>query len=992
MTNVSSLTLSGALLLASGTSGTVSSRDVRPIALTLTAGDAVHCRVDQHETDLTITLIDPAGPRTLFDARDRAHELVSTVAASSGTFRLEVHAAGTGTAPWAAEVQCELPHPATADDRDRLDAEIRATALRQLAKKTDRASLERIVSEAGTLRMVWHQLGQPEMELSSISTLATALYRSNAYADAEAMFRDALVMATGLDDRHAQAEILTNLAAALRPRGQVADALEALDRALPLWREVSSVYGEAAALSNRGILLREIGDFDGARRHYADALRIFRTLKDRRGEGYAANNLAIVLETLGDSRGALAELNRVVPLMRLVGDTRAEARAEVSRGRILLALGDPAAAHTAATRGLTLYRAAADRLGEADGALQLGRIAAARKQLDAARQRFSEALAIYTDVGSRRGASDALHETALTHLAGAPAQALAQLQKALELRRALGLPTLEAESLYRLAQASRLVGDLPGASVYAESAIAIVETLHGRVSLEAQRRGYLGAIERYYREAIDILAARHQAEPEGGFAARALGVWERAKARELVDALRRSDAPRAVVDAQLADREKRLRQEVNHWSWTLIQMADAVAGPAEHAAKNSLARALDAHATVEAEIRLADPRYSALTSPHAFSLTDFRHECVADDTIVLEYALGETRSYVWAITSDSLALETLPGRIAIEADARAFETLARSGQEGPLSASVSQRLDRAGRRATANLLTPVAPHLRRHIIVVPDGALHAMPFAALPLPAGMPLSERYELVTAPSATTLQLLQLETRQAPAPKLVVAIGDPVLDRLDSRLRELGIASPVSRPTVSSFKRLPGTRREVEQIVAMSQPGQGLALLDFDASRATLESTRLRDYRYIHIASHAVRSDESAFNGIALSMVNRFGEPQDGFLRLHDIYRLQLRAELVVLSACETAAGPDSAGEGLVSLARAFFYAGVPRVLSSLWPVDDEPTVVLMTAFYRALLSDRHPSPAAALRQAQLEVSHQPRWQHPMHWSGWVLQGAS
>jgi CHAT domain-containing protein len=147
----------------------------------------------------------------------------------------------------------------------------------------------------------------------------------------------------------------------------------------------------------------------------------------------------------------------------------------------------------------------------------------------------------------------------------------------------------------------------------------------------------------------------------------------------------------------------------------------------------------------------------------------------------------------------------------------------------------------------------------------------------------------------------------------------------------------------------------------------------------------------YRLIHIATHTRLDDARPdLSGIVFSLVDRTGAATDGFLRLHDVYGLRLQADLVVLSACDTALGAHIRGEGVLSLARGFFHAGVPRVIASLWKVDDEATASLMRMFYRTLLSTPTMSPAAALRSAQLTIRAQPRWRAPHYWAGFVLQG--
>jgi CHAT domain-containing protein len=163
-----------------------------------------------------------------------------------------------------------------------------------------------------------------------------------------------------------------------------------------------------------------------------------------------------------------------------------------------------------------------------------------------------------------------------------------------------------------------------------------------------------------------------------------------------------------------------------------------------------------------------------------------------------------------------------------------------------------------------------------------------------------------------------------------------------------------------------------------------------MDFQASRSTVLGSALADYRIVHFATHGlIDAERPELSGLILSLVNDRGAQQDGLLRLHDIYNMRLNADLVVLSACQTALGKEINGEGLVGLTRGFMYAGAPRVVASLWQVSDVATAELMKRFYAGMLQKRLPA-SAALRRAQLEIARDPQWASPYFWAGFVLQG--
>jgi CHAT domain-containing protein len=332
------------------------------------------------------------------------------------------------------------------------------------------------------------------------------------------------------------------------------------------------------------------------------------------------------------------------------------------------------------------------------------------------------------------------------------------------------------------------------------------------------------------------------------------------------------------------------------------------------------------------------------------------------------------------------------------------------------------------------LLGPVAARLRgKRLLIVADGALQYLPFAALPLPRAsgppprasdyVPLVAEHEIVSLPSSSVLAVLRREMAgRKPAPKSVVVLADPVFDPSDERVRagkpvaadrahsrrdggQRGDTSPVSdsltrsledvagdgEPAPAVLPRLLFTRREAEAIAALASPGQSEIALDFAASRAAATDPRLSQYRYVHFATHVVlNTRHPELSGIVLSLVDPEGKEQNGFLLAHEVYNLSLPSELVVLSGCRTGLGKDVRGEGLVGLTRGFMYAGAPRVLVSLWKVDDRSTAELMARFYERVLAGGRLTPAAALRSAQLRMWRSGRWRAPYYWAAFTLQG--
>ena len=324
---------------------------------------------------------------------------------------------------------------------------------------------------------------------------------------------------------------------------------------------------------------------------------------------------------------------------------------------------------------------------------------------------------------------------------------------------------------------------------------------------------------------------------------------------------------------------------------------------------------------------------------------------------------------------------------------------------------------------------------KKRLLIVSEGSLQYIPFSALPVPekrvevsdrrvsssprrraSSTPLIQGHEIVSLPSASVLGVLRRELgERRSAPKALAVVADPVFDKNDQRVRATIRATvqpaeeqhqiekdskKTTRPSdlqratkelgLTSFDRLVLSRREADLIAALASRGQPLKALDFAASRATATSPELGQYRILHFATHSLLNNQQPeLSGIVLSLVDEQGRQQDGFLRLYEIYNLKLQADLVVLSACQTALGKEIKGEGLVGLTRGFMYAGTPRVVASLWKVSDEATAELMKRFYQNMLRDGL-RPAAALRAAQVSMLKEKQWTAAYYWAGFVLQG--
>jgi CHAT domain-containing protein/Flp pilus assembly protein TadD len=599
------------------------------------------------------------------------------------------------------------------------------------------------------------------------------------------------------------------------------------------------------------------------------------------------------------------------------------------------------------------------------------------------------------------------------------------------------------------------------------------------------RTSFFAENQSYYASYINILMQLHRERPDGDirFDALALETSERARARSLLEILTGAEAYQNIGDRELAEAERRLRQQFKalEEDWNQLRteqqtvsslrqrlvdnstadsptevtgetgMTDsAIASSVENTSsvestsltdtaaltpsleaqieldqrqarldqqqteiEQQISQILEQYRAVQEQIRATNPEYAEITQPKALTVQDIQSQILDDDTLLLEYWLGEERSYLWLVSKTEVRTYELPGRAAIDAAARRFYTFLTVPSERVKTVRTAQ----AGMELSQMILGPAADQLKnKRLLVVADGSLHYIPFGAVPIPQAEsipidpedlpePLIVNHEIVNLPSASALAIIRERLGdRPPAPRQLAVIADPVFNREDPRFLELAAgevtSTPATRTTSSppteAYARLLGTSQEAREIIEIAEDeGEDfLSLTGFEANRERVFDEELSQYQILHFATHGFLNDRSpGESGLVLSQYDDQIRPLQGnnFLSLTDVFRLNLPAELVVLSGCRTGLGANLRGEGLVGLTRGFMYAGAERILVSLWSVDDEATAALMGQFYEELI-DRNRSPAEALRAAQLHLlqDSDSTWQTPYYWAAFTLQG--
>jgi CHAT domain-containing protein/Tfp pilus assembly protein PilF len=880
---------------------------------------------------------------------------------------------------------------------------------------------------------------------ASLNSLGIVAAHGGDLAKAEEYMRQALVIRDKLaPDSLIVAASLNNLGGVARDRGDLSRAEEYHRRALGI-REKLAPGGIAVAgsLGNLGLVAYSRGDFVQAEDYYRRDLAISQKLAPGSPRVSAAlNNLGLLESVRGDlakaeecHRQALAIRQKLAPgSLNVAGSLN-------NLGLVAQARGDLDKAEEYHRQALAiLEKLAPGSLDMATGFGNLGSIAEDRGDFSKAEEHYRQALAIFNKLvpGGLEAAETEHHLGDMAQRGNDLVKAEAHYRQALEIRKKLAPQSQGyAESLAAMAGIMRGKGQPDAAGELFHQALDALEGQTARLGGSSEiRSSYRAKHAGYYSEYLDLLMSRKQ--PELAFE-----VLERSRARTLLETLSEARVDiRQGVDPLLLEQERLLGATIRAKTNRRIETAGSGHTQRDADANKEIDELLAQYGNIQGRIRTASPRYAALTQPRPLSTKAVQQQLLDAGTVLLEYALGPQRSYVFVLTPTTLEVFQLPKREEIETAAQRVYTLLTTRSRPAAGESNRQRMARltsaeaeywtAAAQLSRMVIAPVAARIEgKRLLISGDGVLQYIPFAILPDPDSAtsgadaasrrspPLLAGHEIVNLPSASVLGALRREqaTRGAGPRKAVAVLADPVFDKDDPRVlplnrsRRAADAAPRTEPAPEvgdrllrsaadvglqtgngspTLPRLAFSRREAAAIMALTPEGLGLEAVDFQASRETALSPQLADYRIVHFATHGLLdSKHPELSGLVLSMVDERGSTRDGFLSLDDIYNLNLPADLVVLSACETGLGKEIAGEGLVGMTSGFMYAGARRVMASLWKVDDVATAELMAHFYRGVLKEGM-TPAAALRQAQLQMWKQKPSAAPYHWGAFTLQG--
>lgn len=849
--------------------------------------------------------------------------------------------------------------------------------------------------------------------------------------EARDFFEKALKIWQNLKHRQGEAVSYQNLGYTNIDSGEVVRAEKDFEQALALWQELHNLRGEALTLTAQGHLRSFFLQWESALNAHADVQKIFEYIGDRQGEAVAFNGMGYVYEILNRPDSAIHSYRRALEINKELRNQSFLAVTSFALARAYRLQKNFVEAQKYYQESLELCRKTNKPRIEAYILNDLAGINMATGEEADALNRYRQTISFYQKIGDIRGEALILVEIGNVYQKQNNLISAAENYRlALDLNRKIGDSLGISGVLYHLAEIEFKRENLTEAKSLLEESISLTEQMRIKLRNPTLRAAYRATSQNKIELLIDILMRLHQNNPQPELIAEMLEKVEQSRARTLLELLNETRIePRFEVSPELLKQEKELQKKLAVQIEKEMSLRFFSGSPEELEKTLQEISSLNAkYEQLQSQIKTQDPRYEKMVEPPVARLADIQSALQKEkNTVYLSYFLGARKSYVWLVEKTGIKVFELEDRNALEASAREVYHIltAPQRQADEPAAQWYERTEAADKafcqkseKLSRQLLGQVAPYINgERLLVSLDGALQYVPLEALPAPAAAPggscnqseqpykytpVLETNEVVYVPSFSILNNLRRNAPPEIAPlsndKLAIW-ADPVYESDDPRVANKNLQLPPDNDSeyllreslpVTPLHRLLNTRLEANQIADLWSADKVDVFTGFEVNRRNLTTANLADYRFIHIAAHGLFNNSHPENsGLLVSQFNEYGQKDNGFVSLQDIFHMHLKADLVVLSTCQSGLGEDFSGEGLSGLKHGFFYAGAKSAIVSLWQVDDESTASLMRNFYQELLENELSAPAA-LREAKRKIYRQSGWEHPYYWAAFTLHG--
>lgn len=774
-----------------------------------------------------------------------------------------------------------------------------------------------------------------------------------------------------------EAENLTSRAEELRAsqsREKKLQALPLFQKALQMWQELGDKYEQSVVYYGLGFTQYLLSSHYEAARNYHRALRLAYDLDLDFSKAINHSALGSVQYALSEYDLAKFNYQKAIELYRELRIPRGLGVAYHGLGAAMMLSGEYSGAENALVESMEFRSKANDNSGKVLTGLTLTELALIRAK---PAQAEAELVKVQQVIGSEQAAKNSQYLFFLGRTEGE----LKDFRSAVEhLRRAGAIFKIEgnrlrqSQSMYELSRVQFSMGAIRESLESVKEATSIIDELRRSTPNLRQRINLTATVAPFFGQHVRVLLKLHEMSPADGHDIEAFDISEQARSRGLLDKLeRRALIKKELIDPAQLDQENNLRDRISNLL-ELIRISNARSSLME------LQNAEQAFSEIEAGIN--DSMNSIESkSLSTLTLSEIR-TLLPQDVVFLNYAFVADRLVVWTVTKELIKLHDLSEKKTIvDAVTAAYTCFSTAPKPG------SRSLCRVESSAVGVvLLKPFASLLDgKRIMVSKNEEMESLPFGAII----NPVTKKYVIETnavtnIPSGSVLRLLQ--GAPGSTKKTIAIFADPVYSNSDPRLKTV----TRQREAQVALPRLFASRLEADGIAALIDPSEVSLNLDFQATREKFFQQNLSDFEILHFAAHAVIDEtDPELSSIRLSAVDSEAKPLQGTIRSNDIQRLDLNADLVVLSACRGGLGKQVRGEGFSSLAKDFLTAGARKVMFSYWDVDDRVTAETMVRFYNEYLRKKHDA-ATSLRETKLSLKTDPRWAHPFYWAAFHLQG--
>jgi CHAT domain-containing protein/Flp pilus assembly protein TadD len=885
-------------------------------------------------------------------------------------------------------------------------------------------------------REIFRARGLKNEEVKCLLNLSDDFTYLNDYPRALERAMGALRLARALGDKQLEALSLERCAFIWADLGKDSKAYDACTLALSLSRDLASRKLEILCIRTLGVVLLNRGDLRGAEEHLSQALNYYRMTRALRSQDICLYWLTLLLRNRGEYARAMDCAQEALRISRLIGFKTGEAFHLTTIGAIHLSLGNYERALEFNKDALVIAERYVGKWSKEECLNTIGYVYMELQDYDRALASFDEALRYIEKIGHTREKARCLYNLGFAHFKlGDLGNAAACFEKSLlaadlsrnrivsasiqnrfgdlYLRqglwdkseaaynlaaaagRSIGQPTVSWEAASGLGALCAARHDVPRAIDHYKDAIAVIEDLRVQLLLREQSSGFFQSKISIYEALVNLLYEAYQARPEEAILEECLFFAEKAKARSFLDDLQKAGVAARVLPREMARQLDLISSSVSRLSSELSSGLTEEADRPE--IRRRLERAEDDYEILVAKVGAETPGSALAVSSEPRRLPEIRRTLLDGRTGLIEYFVGDDNMFVFIVTRDRLTVERL---VAPESE----RTLRLAADFVRLLSSkeiIDTDVLPAGRRLYGALIGLADKGILaglENLIIVPDRSLHYLPFEALVPPDGAgPVSgrahflmENYGLSYAPSASTLVSILDRKRSVGARQDLIAIGDPIPGP-----GQRGPGGPAAgqdmlfeyyRDKRFALFPLKFASREIDAIAGLIDSEFRRTLTRAEATEDRVKRLPLADYKVLHFSTHSLLDEQVAAHS-ALVLTRDQDSREDGFLQAREIYDLSLKADLVVLSACQTAAGKMEKGEGIQGLARAFFCAGSRSVVASLWNVNDASTARFMRTYYEYLTRGR--TKQEALRLTKIKMSRSPG-SRPFHWAAFILIG--